>query len=86
MRSCLNGYKMSLYGAKQVKVSEKLPIMCCKFYDFRQCVREGFLRVGPEVCPEESQMFYARIADAFQSDVSQNEQILIHSSNNCLLY
>jgi len=69
MRSCLNDYKLALYGAKQVKVTEKLPILCCKFYDFRGCVRNGFEKVGSEVCPEQSQMFFARIADAFQSDV-----------------
>ncbi len=31
MKSCLNGYKMALYGAKQVKVTERLPILC--WYD-----------------------------------------------------
>jgi len=69
MRSCLKSYKLSLYGAKQVKVTEKLPILCCKFYDFRGCVRNGFQKVGEEVCPEPSQMFFSKIADAFQSDV-----------------
>ncbi len=82
MRSCLNSYKMSLYGAKKVKVSDKLSIMCCKYNDFRGCIGKGFLRVGPEVCPEESQMFYTRIADVSHADVSKNEKIVIHSSNS----
>lgn len=70
IRSCFNVYKMSLYGAKQVKVSDKLAIMCCKYNDFRGCMGKAFLRVGPEVCPEESQMFYAKVAEASQSDVT----------------
>lgn len=28
MKTCLSGYKMALYGAKQVEVKQKLPILC----------------------------------------------------------
>ncbi|XP_054166840.1 uncharacterized protein LOC128964285 [Oppia nitens] len=69
MRSCLNSYKLSLYGAQKAPLSDKLPILCCKFHDFRGCVRKGFDRVGSQVCPEESRKYFGHIADAFQSDV-----------------
>jgi len=69
MRSCLGDYKMALYGAQKVDNKQKLPILCCKFYDFRHCVAKGFDRVGAEVCPDTSRQYFARIADAFQSDV-----------------
>jgi len=68
MRSCLNDYKMALYGATKAPLSGRLPILCCKFYDFRGCVRNGYERVGSSLCPEESQAYYTRIADSFQSD------------------
>lgn len=79
---------MSLYGAKQVEVNQKLPILCwwatqsssiwyrvkyllnsSKFHEFRGCVRQGFDKLGAEVCPQESRQYYAHIADSFQSDV-----------------
>jgi len=69
MRSCLNDYKMALYGAQKAELNQKLPILCCKFYDFRSCVRTGMDKVGAEVCPESSRNYFHHIADAFQSDV-----------------
>ncbi|CAG2106373.1 unnamed protein product [Medioppia subpectinata] len=67
MRSCLNDYKMALYGAEKAEVKQRMPILCCKFHDFRGCVRKGFDKVGETVCPDSSRQYFAHIADAFQS-------------------
>jgi len=69
MRSCLSSYRLALHGAVKAPLSGKLPILCCKFHEFRGCVRNGFDKVGAQVCPNEARAYYAKIADSFQSDV-----------------
>jgi hypothetical protein len=72
LKSCLDDYRITL---REAKIIERLPIFCCKYYEFRGCVKKSFTKVGSELCPKDSQKYYVGMFEAFQSEVRKTKVI-----------
>jgi len=56
---CMRGWNNAITIAKQYPDHKlKLPLVCCHFYIFKDCVLDVFTKVGSPTCTEKSNEFY----------------------------